>query len=159
MENTIKLTSNEEKVRKKLEKFPQGVKAVALKRELPISKTSLYENLNGLEMKGSAFRGKHSLWYPAPPSKNEDVLPKKRFGFFEWLDRRAERKRLEREKELEEIDHEIRRLQARSRLTDMKKEYERTHFIKDDESIPLDVVAEMEKKVREQFGLSATDPI
>lgn len=64
----VKLTSNEGKVRKKLEKFPNGAKAIQLQKELFMSKTTLYETLGSLEIKDLAFRGEHSLWYPAEPS-------------------------------------------------------------------------------------------
>jgi len=65
----VTLTSNEEKVRKKLEKFPQGVKASMLVKELYVSKTPLYDALNRLENNDLAFRGEHNLWYPQQPSK------------------------------------------------------------------------------------------
>lgn len=72
----VKLTSKEEKVRKKLEKFPHGVKATQLMRELHMTKTPLYEALNSLEIKSKAFRGEHNLWLPKPaePSQKLTVL-------------------------------------------------------------------------------------
>ena len=87
----MKLTTNEEKVRKKLEKFPNGVKATQLTRELYMSNSTLYETLNRLETKELAFRGEHSLWYPEEPSR----LTKPKMG---WFEKRALRKRLERER-------------------------------------------------------------
>lgn len=79
MEKTRKLTSNEQKVRKKLEKFPQGTKEKTLEKELVMRKTAVYEALNGLEQNGKAFRGEHGLWYPELPSSK----PTRHLGFFE----------------------------------------------------------------------------
>lgn len=67
----IKLTSNEEKVRKELMKFPHGVKARILIDECRITKSPMYVALNGLENKNLAYRGDHNLWYPEKPMKKE----------------------------------------------------------------------------------------
>ena len=77
----VKLTSNEEKVRKKLEKFPHGVKAAQLMRGLYMKKTPLYNTLNSLEIKGKAFRGEHNLWLPEPEN------PSRKLTFLEELRR------------------------------------------------------------------------
>jgi predicted transcriptional regulator len=61
----VKLTLNEEKVRKELVKFPNGAKAVQIMNELVMTKSPLYVALNRLEDKGLAFRGEHGLWYSA----------------------------------------------------------------------------------------------
>jgi len=67
----VKLTTNEEKVRKELLKFPNDVKARQIVKELFISKTPLYTALNCLEEKRIAFRGGHNLWYPRPIEKEQ----------------------------------------------------------------------------------------
>ena len=105
MEKTIKISSNEKKVRKKLEKFPHGVKVTTLERELHMSKTSIYETLNRLEIKELAFRGEHCLWYSNPPLGNESSKKSgKRFTFFKsWRLAGIEREKNENKKVEREI--------------------------------------------------------
>ena len=68
----VKLSSNEEKVRKVLEKFPNGIKARFLLIECNMSKTPLYYALNRLETNDLAFRGDHNLWYPSLQNVSEN---------------------------------------------------------------------------------------
>ena len=72
--------------------------------------------LNVLVASGSVIM--EDCLYGTPNSKPIGQKPlnevkSSRFGFFEWLNRRAERKRQEREREYAEIDREIRECQYR----------------------------------------------
>ncbi|MCW4044845.1 MAG: hypothetical protein NWE94_04940 [Candidatus Bathyarchaeota archaeon] len=69
----LKLTLNEEKVRKELLKFPNGIKATQLMKQVFLKKTPLYTALNRLEKKKLAFRGAHNLWYPNPSEKEQST--------------------------------------------------------------------------------------
>jgi len=69
----LKLTSNEEKVRKELLKFPNGAKATQIEAELVMTKTPLYTALHRLAEKKLAFRGYNNLWYPNPPEKEQST--------------------------------------------------------------------------------------
>lgn len=94
----VELSSNEEKVRKVLEKFPNGIKAKFLMIECSMSKTPVYDALNRLEVIGFAFRGEHNLWHPeSSEEKNHLKKSKKGFGISDYLNERAERKKLEAE--------------------------------------------------------------
>ncbi|MHA2407287.1 MAG: hypothetical protein ACXACA_02810 [Candidatus Ranarchaeia archaeon] len=94
----VKLTSNEEKVRKVLEKFPNGIKAKFLITECSMSKTPIYYALNRLETIGLAFRGDHNSWYPKSPlEKDSSKTQKKGLGISDYFNKRAERKKLEAE--------------------------------------------------------------
>jgi hypothetical protein len=69
----VKLTLNEEKVRKELLKFPNGAKATQIMTKVFIAKSPLYVVLNRLEENELAFRGSHGLWYPNPPKKEQST--------------------------------------------------------------------------------------
>lgn len=69
----VNLSLNEEKVRKELSDFPNGIKAKYLMEKLKMSKTTLYECLNSLEMKGLAYH-ENRLWYPEKPSQDKQIV-------------------------------------------------------------------------------------
>ena len=121
MEKTRKLTSNEKKVRKKLEKFPQGIKAMTLAKQLRMCKTVVYEALSGLEQNKLAFKGKYFLWFAEPPSTKSDH----RLGFLEkWRLAGIEKERLRLETINEEMLFLERRCAARREKGNLPKELE-----------------------------------
>ena len=144
----VNLTLNEEKVRKILMRYPNGVKAKILLNECFISKTPLYVALNRLEEKDLAFRGNHNLWYPENPmcTRNdisyielESAEPKiiddkpatqnSGLGFWGLVDRRAERHKQQLEREKRELDADIARrreialVKARNKNWNQDKKY------------------------------------
>jgi hypothetical protein len=118
-----------------------------------MSKSVVYEALNGLEQNKGAFRGTHAFWYPESPSKIDDSKKQKtRRGFFDWLESRAERE--EKRKDLE-----LRISSARCKRWEMLNEYYIANNVTDDMIVPQHVITKIEKECRKQYGLSATDPL
>jgi hypothetical protein len=79
--------------------------------------------------------------------------------FYEWRERRVDRKKLERKEADERIDLELRTLGARCRKREMIREYYITNAHKGNKSIPQKIIAEIENECKKQFGLSETDTL
>jgi sugar-specific transcriptional regulator TrmB len=65
-----KFMENLDKVDKLLRHFPHGVRATELAKKLGISRSSIYDYLNSLAVRGEA-RNEHSLWYPKNHAQSE----------------------------------------------------------------------------------------
>jgi DNA-binding transcriptional regulator GbsR (MarR family) len=91
-----KLSENAERIWKVLSKYPKGVTARRLHNDTDLSKTVVYDSLKELESKDFVDH-KNGLYITKGVTKEEPSTEAKpsRFGFFEWLDKRSERKRLD----------------------------------------------------------------
>ena len=75
-------------------------------------------------------------------------------GFFNWRERRAERKSLERQRERGLIEREIRELDCKAAIRrEILEIYDKLPLEKQDEPLPVDQEKAIEKKWREHYGL------
>jgi len=75
-------------------------------------------------------------------------------GFFNWLERRAQRKSLERQRERELIEREIKELDCKAAIRqEISEIYEKLPLEKQDEPLPIDQEKAIEKKWRKYYGL------
>jgi hypothetical protein len=95
-------------IRTVLEKNP-AIKAKDLLKKVGdktgLSRSTIYDHLSSLDIRKEIFRNKGRYWIEKP--KKETKYVKSGFGFFEWMERRAERKRLEKEEKNRAIDRQI----------------------------------------------------
>ena len=90
----VKLKKNPDKTYKLLRQFPSGIKITELAEKRRVERSTIYDHLNSLELRGLAYYERGTA-YPQKPesSKEEKADSTHRSSFFDWLDRRAERKR------------------------------------------------------------------
>ena len=75
-------------------------------------------------------------------------------GFFNWWERRAERKSLERQRERELIEGELRELDCKAAIRrEILEIYDKLPLEKQDEPLPVDQEKAIEKKWRKYYGL------
>ena len=122
------------------------------------SRSTIFQEWESLVLRGELYRKKGRYWNEKPREAQEKTGLLKSIS--DHLDRRSKRKRREKKENEKQIDLEIRRRDCRCRIREMKREYCRTRpYGEGNDPVPLEIVAEIEKKCREQFGLSATDPL
>lgn len=109
--SNVKKLNIETIIRTVLEKNP-AIKANDLVKKVGgktgLSRSTIYVHLGSLDNGKKIFRDNGRYWIEKP--KKETEYAKSGFGFFEWLDRRAERKKLEKEEKNRAIDREILRI-------------------------------------------------
>jgi DNA-binding transcriptional ArsR family regulator len=109
--SNVKTSNIETIIRTVLEENP-AIKAKDLRKKLGdktgLSRSTIYYHLSSLETRGGLYRDKGRYWIEKPRKETEYV--KSGFGFFEWMERRAERKRLEKEEKNRAIDRQILRI-------------------------------------------------
>ena len=88
------------KAEKLLQHFPHGITAIDFAQKFGVHRTQAYEYLNSLILQKKAHQEGSSFF---PKDKKESSRD---LGFFGWLERRAERKRLERERKILDLEVE-----------------------------------------------------
>ena len=97
-----------DKLEKLLRQNRHGIRIVDASRKLGLHRSTIYKYLNSLDLKGLAYFEK-GIAYPKKPTKEKSANVTK-LGFFDYLDRRAERKAKESEKRKEFIQSQINEL-------------------------------------------------
>ena len=154
----VKLSPNEEKVRKILLKHPHGVRASTIASEGFMSRSPMYKALDQLETKSLAFRGGHSLWFPENPlrpdidltlnaTNNGKKIEKssnqnERMGFFGWWANRAEQKEKQRQQRIKLKEFRAAFILARHELR-----------VNKEGKVTRDELLDLEKKLKEHYGL------
>jgi len=102
--SNVKLKGYLEKTYKLLLQFPNGIRITDLAKKREVQRSTIYDHLNTLELMVLAHYERGTAYPVTPKDKKESP---KDFGFFGWLERRAERKRLEKERRILDLNIEF----------------------------------------------------
>jgi DeoR/GlpR family transcriptional regulator of sugar metabolism len=92
--SNVQTMENLDKLEKLLQQNLHGIKITDVAKKLNVDRSTVYKYLYSLDLQGKAHY-ERGIAYPGKPSTEK---PSK-FGFFELLDKRAERKRQEQKEE------------------------------------------------------------
>jgi len=94
--SNVQTMKNLDKLEKLLQQNRHGIKITEVAKKLNVDRSTVYKYLYSLDLQGKAHY-ERGIAYPSKPS---DVKPSKsKFRFFEFLNKRAERKRQEQKEE------------------------------------------------------------
>ena len=98
---------NLDKLDKLLQQNPHGIRIINIAKKLDVDRSTVYRYLESKDLQGKA-RYERGTAYPGKPKLSTEQKPSpKSFGFFGLLERRAERKRLEKERRILDLNIEF----------------------------------------------------